>query len=146
MVLICGGPNEGVWFTWSTQGRFYFPHSSNNSQWVCLCSDFNLRALRSCWRTLMFCLNELTVLVDTALQSTDSPLASTYSVTCDKHFKCSAVPNFESNPQKSHTLSSATLQITKKKDTWLLFPAMKHLSRSLLMCEAGFCYLTALQH
>ena len=73
MVLICGDHNENARFTRGTWSTIYFPGRGNNSLWACLCSDFNLWAPRSCWRTLMFCLNELTVLLDTALQSTESP-------------------------------------------------------------------------
>lgn len=66
MLLICEDHNENARFTQGTQSEIHFPGRSNNSLWVCLCSDFNLWALRSCWRTLMFCLNESTVLLDTA--------------------------------------------------------------------------------
>lgn len=76
MVLICGDHNENARFTPSTLSRIYFPGSSNNSQWVCLYSDFNLRAPRSSWRTLMQWLNELTELLDAALQCNNHYLLS----------------------------------------------------------------------
>lgn len=91
MLLICEDHNENARFTRGTRSRIYFPGSSNNSLWACLCSDFNLWALRSCWRTLMFCLNELTVLLDTSPSSQPTP--PTNSVTCDKHHVSSAAPN-----------------------------------------------------
>lgn len=49
----------------------------------------------------MFCLNELTVLLDTALQSTESP--PTNSVTSDKHHACLASPNSAPHAQKGHS-------------------------------------------
>lgn len=149
MVLICGDPNESAWFTWGSQSRIHFTHSSNNSLWACLCSDFNLQALRSCWRTLMFCLNESTVLLDTALQSTDSPppiLSPVINTTSAQKYQ-----NLDHMLRKA-TFSSPPSSFVnnwgeKKYDC--CFPLRSiwcvwlHLSRQH---QAGFCYLTALQH
>lgn len=138
MVLICEDHNENARFTRGTRSWIYFPGSSNNSLWACLCSDFNLRALRSCWRTLMFCLNELTVLLDTALQSTGSP--PTDSVTCDKHH----VRSLAGTKILDHMLRKATFFsrlpfnfINDWKKYGCCFPQCPIWAGSPLMCEAA---------
>lgn len=132
MVLICGDPNERALFTWGSQSRIHFTHSSNNSLWACLCSDFNLQALRSCWRTLMFCLNESTVLLDTALQSTDSPppiLSPVINTTSAQKYQ-----NLDHMLRKA-TFSSPPSSFVNNwgKKIWLLFSTALY-----LMCVAAF--------
>lgn len=118
----CEDRNENAWLTRGSQGRIHFPGSSNNSLWARLCSDFNLWTLRSCWRTLMFCLNELTVLLDAALQSIDSP-------TCDNHHVCPAIQNLGSCARKCGNICGIAVE-------WLLFSAAVYPRRGSLICEA----------
>lgn len=83
----------------------------------------------------MFCLNELTVLPDTALQSTDSPrrFCHLWWTPCvlgvtEFWITCSERPHFFLPP---------LLQLCKwLKKIWLLFPAVPYLRRGPLMCEA----------
>lgn len=60
-----------------------FPGSGNNSLWACLCSDFTLRALRSCWEDF----DVLSKWIDCASRYSPSSQTTrpTDSVTCDEH-------------------------------------------------------------
>lgn len=117
--------------TRGTLSRIHFPGSSNNSLCAWLCSDFNLGTLRSCWRTLMFCLNELTVLLDAALQSTGcSPSPTT--TTCDNHRAC---PH-RGAPRITCSENATNICQIAAEFLLLLFPAAAYLRRSSLICEA----------
>ena len=153
MLLICERHNENAQFTRGTQSGIYFPGSGNNSLWACLCSDFNLWALRSCWRTLMFCLNELTVLLDTAppVNWLPPPILS---------------PVINTTSARWYQILDRML----REATFFFFPSFNFVNdwrkydccfppcpiwAQALWCVrlyvskqrwAGFCYLTALQH
>lgn len=124
----CNDHNENARFTRGTQSGICFPGSSNNSPWACLCSNFNLWALR---RTLMFCLNELTVPLDTALQSTDSPPPILSPVIITMRARWYQILD---HLLRKATFFSPQLSEMTKKIWW--FPAVPYPSRSSLICEA----------
>lgn len=143
MMLICEDYNENARFTQDTQGRIYFPGSSNNSLWACL---LRLQSLGP--KELLEDFDVLSKWIDCASwYSPSSQLTPpTDSVTCDKHHVCSAAPNSGSHAQKQ------LCKWQKKYDC--CFPPHPICAEALWcvrlylskQCSAGFCYLTALQH
>lgn len=126
MMLICEDYNENARFTQDTQGKIYFPSSSNNSLWACL---LRLQSLGP--KELLEDFDVLSKWIDCA--SWYSPavnwlppqiLSPVINTMCAQQYQI-----------LDHMLRNNFGNDWRKK-IWLLFPTSPYLSRSPLMCEA----------